>query len=227
MKLRLAAITAALIATAPAYAQDSDAEWALFSRMITFVQTLTKAAAADAERGDGKNVNTLLETILNGKHKETNALAAEMFAELPMAEREKLFALGKDIADLAKKSQQAPAKRAAEPVVRNERSDAYYYAPQSPAPAVREPAQVASVNDSGRNAVQARKELNEMGLSYFDTSAYLAAVRRGDRIAVERYLSGRGVQPLAKDERGRDAAQVADDIGDAALAAMIRRAAGA
>jgi hypothetical protein len=42
--------------------------------------------------------------------------------------------------------------------------------------------------------LQARKELQAMGLSYWDEQQFLAAVRRGDRIAVELFLAGKGLQ---------------------------------
>jgi twitching motility two-component system response regulator PilH len=39
----------------------------------------------------------------------------------------------------------------------------------------------------------ARKELTAMGLQYFDQSQYLAAVGRGDKLAVELFITGGGV----------------------------------
>jgi hypothetical protein len=42
--------------------------------------------------------------------------------------------------------------------------------------------------------VQARKELQAMGLKYWDEQQFLEAVRRGDRIAVDLYLAAKGLQ---------------------------------
>ena len=42
--------------------------------------------------------------------------------------------------------------------------------------------------------LQARKDLQAMGLKYWDEQQFLEAVRRGDRIAVDLYLAARGLQ---------------------------------
>jgi hypothetical protein len=47
------------------------------------------------------------------------------------------------------------------------------------------------------DAIQARKDLAGMGLSYFDRKQFVDAVTRGDRLAVQLYLGGRGVDPRA------------------------------
>lgn len=52
-------------------------------------------------------------------------------------------------------------------------------------------------------AIQARKDLAGMGLSYFDRQQFLDAVKRDDRLAVQLYLSGRGVDPRAGLETAR------------------------
>jgi hypothetical protein len=50
------------------------------------------------------------------------------------------------------------------------------------------PAQAAA------DPLQARKELHAMGLKYWDEQQFLDAARRGDRIAVELFLAGKGLQ---------------------------------
>jgi hypothetical protein len=42
--------------------------------------------------------------------------------------------------------------------------------------------------------VQARKDLQAMGLKYWDEQQFLDAVRRGDRIAVDLYLAAKGLE---------------------------------
>ena len=54
-------------------------------------------------------------------------------------------------------------------------------------------------------AIQARKDLAGMGLSYFDRQQFLAAVKRNDRLAVQLYLGARGIDPRA----GLEAAKAA------------------
>ena len=61
-------------------------------------------------------------------------------------------------------------------------------------------------------AIQARKDLAGMGLSYFDGAQFGEAVRRNDRIAAGLYLRGRGLQPdVLQSARGltRDPAMLA------------------
>ena len=50
--------------------------------------------------------------------------------------------------------------------------------------------------DATERAVQARKELHAMGLRYWDEQQYEDAVRRGDAIAVELFLTARGIRNL-------------------------------
>jgi hypothetical protein len=55
------------------------------------------------------------------------------------------------------------------------------------------------------NAVQARKELAGIGLSYFDRQQFLDAIRRNDLIAVRLYRAGRGVDMRGAREIARNA----------------------
>ena len=43
------------------------------------------------------------------------------------------------------------------------------------------------------SAIEARKELTAMGLQYFDQSQYIAAISRGDKLAIELFIAGGGV----------------------------------
>jgi len=55
------------------------------------------------------------------------------------------------------------------------------------------------------DAIQARKDLAGMGLSYFDRQQFLAAVKRNDRLAVQLYLGARGIDPRAGLEAAKGA----------------------
>lgn len=55
----------------------------------------------------------------------------------------------------------------------------------------------APVERDRDEALRARKELHAMGLRYWDGQQYQDAVKRGDRIAVELFLAGRGLPPGA------------------------------
>lgn len=51
----------------------------------------------------------------------------------------------------------------------------------------------APVERDKDDALRARKELHAMGLRYWDEQQYQEAVKRGDRIAVDLYVAGRGL----------------------------------
>ena len=42
-------------------------------------------------------------------------------------------------------------------------------------------------------ALQARKHLTEMGLQYFSQDQFVAAIERGDKLAVELFIAGGSV----------------------------------
>jgi hypothetical protein len=58
-------------------------------------------------------------------------------------------------------------------------------------------------------AIQARKDLTSIGLTYHDRNQFLEAVKRGDAIAVRLFLAARGVDPNAKDAWGNTALELA------------------
>lgn len=51
----------------------------------------------------------------------------------------------------------------------------------------------APVEREKDEALRARKELHAMGLRYWDEQQYQEALRRGDRIAVDLYVAGKGL----------------------------------
>ena len=44
-------------------------------------------------------------------------------------------------------------------------------------------------------ALQARKDLTAMGLRYYDEDQFRAAVKRGDKLAVDLFIAGKGIDP--------------------------------
>jgi hypothetical protein len=72
-------------------------------------------------------------------------------------------------------------------------------------------------------ALQARKDLNAMGLSYYDAKQFLDAVKRDDALAVELYIVGRGVNLSARDADGRSALDIARAQKNARLADLLAR----
>jgi len=72
-------------------------------------------------------------------------------------------------------------------------------------------------------SLQARKDLNAMGLRYFDARDYLEAVKRDDALAVELFIAGRGVNLASRDADGRSAPEIARANGNAPLADLLAR----
>jgi hypothetical protein len=73
------------------------------------------------------------------------------------------------------------------------------------------------------NPLQARKDLNAMGLTYYDSKQFLDAVKRDDPLAVELFIAGRGVDLSSRDFWGRDALEIARAKGNARLAELLAR----
>jgi hypothetical protein len=72
-------------------------------------------------------------------------------------------------------------------------------------------------------ALQARKDLNAMGLRYFDEGDFLDAAKRDDALAVELFVAGRGVNLGAKTWDGRTALDIARANGNTQLAELLSR----
>ena len=72
-------------------------------------------------------------------------------------------------------------------------------------------------------ALQARKDLNAMGLAYHDPRQFLDAVKRDDALAVELYVLGRGVNLASRDADGRSALDIARASGNARVAELLAR----
>ncbi len=72
-------------------------------------------------------------------------------------------------------------------------------------------------------SLQARKDLNAMGLRYHDESQFLDAVKRNDALAVELFIAGSGVNLEAKTWTGRSALDIARENGNTQLAELLSR----
>jgi hypothetical protein len=53
----------------------------------------------------------------------------------------------------------------------------------------------APLASSPERALQARKDLNAMGLRYYDETQFRDAVKRGDKLAVDLFVAGEGIDP--------------------------------
>ncbi len=119
---------------------------------------------AAAQSDDPRAGLKALDDVLSGRNTEANRAFAGLFEE--MTADMPVGSRDKVASigrDLAGLTRKEIAKAPAEPAVSSERS------------------------------LQARKDLNAMGLRYYDAGQFLDAVKRDDVLAVELYLTGRGV----------------------------------
>ena len=90
----------------------------------------------------------------------------------------------------------------------------------------REQSRAAALPDPAaqERALQARKDLHAMGLRYHDAGQFLDAVKRDDALAVELFVSARGVNLSARDGEGRSALEIAQRSGNRQIAALLGNA---
>ena len=72
------------------------------------------------------------------------------------------------------------------------------------------------------SASDARKELTAMGLQYYNQDQFVAAIRRGDTLAVDLYLAGGGID-LNAGGAGKTPLAIADSANQQAIAGMLRK----
>jgi hypothetical protein len=195
MKL-IALLTAGVLAWAPggALAVGSSAdEDESFSHMLALMQSVVSIAAHSE---DPKAVERRMDEVFAGKNPEANragaALLEDMTRDMSEAERASFLALARDLMVLARREH---------------------------ARAVAEPRPLAGF-DAAR-ALAARKELNAMGLRYYDAAQFLDAVKRDDALAVALYIEGRGVNLAARDADGRTALEIAQAKGNRQIVGLL------
>jgi hypothetical protein len=89
--------------------------------------------------------------------------------------------------------------------------------------ALANPAPAAVEAISAERSLKARKDLNAMGLSYYDHGQFLDAVKRNDELATALFIAGKGVDLTKRAWSGRTALDIARDNGNAQLAELISR----
>ena len=173
----------------PAAAAPDDSDRA-FGHMLSLVQSVVRIAARSETPQESLRA---FDEILAGRNADVNrsvlGLFDEITADMSSRNREKMAAIGRDLAMLGRRDLQRDLTRR---------------------PASIEP-------------LQARKDLNAMGLSYFDQKQFFDAARRGDTLAIELYIAGRGVDLAGRGADGLNAAEIARDNGHAALAELLAR----
>lgn len=164
--------TAALLLVLPFNATAAPAEdedWKMMGGIVTLMQKLVSLAVHSPDPGAAKKG---MDDVLAGRNAEANRLAGDLMSEItadvPVEHRGAFVALGRDLLVLARREQSATEAQGG-------------LRPGSAAPRADE-------------AIRARKELQAMGLRYWDEKQFLEAVRRGDRIAVDLYLLAQGLE---------------------------------
>ena len=191
---------------ASAQAAGEDEDWRMIGRVLSLVHTVTQAAASEDPQAAGR----AMERILSGADPVANRLAGELvdeaFADMPREVRGSALAVARDMAALARRE----AARASQ-------------APAQPAPG-QGPGAGGILQVDAAVALQARRDLQSMGLTYHDAAQFLEAVRRNDLLAVELYVAGRGVNLDARDGQGRSALEIARAAGNARLGQVLAAA---
>ena len=201
--LRLAlAIVLLSTSLAARASEDADAEWATFGRIVALVQPLLRLALTS---DDPRAVEREMDRVVAGQHPEANRLAAELHDEalagMPPEMKASLGALARDVVTFARRERQRAI----------ERGDHTHGARGEPGGAQR--------------AIQARSDLNAIGLRYYDPVEFLEAVKRNDTLAVELFLAGRGIDPSARGDDGANAFELARRLGHRDVTALLERAA--
>jgi hypothetical protein len=163
--IRIFAIAVLLGAPAAHAAEDAD-DWKLIGGILALVQQVVHHAANSP---DPAAAQKSIDGIVAGQNAEANRIAAgvldEILQDVPAEQRGTFVAIGRDLLTLARRDQARPGAQ-----------------PQAVAAPARD------------DALQARKDLHAMGLRYWDEQQFLEAVRRGDRLAIDLFLSARGLQ---------------------------------
>jgi hypothetical protein len=164
-----------------------------FAHMLALMQSVVSIAA---QSEDPKAVERRMDEVFAGQDPEANraaeALLEDMTRDMSEAERESFLALARDLVVLARREHARAAAL---------------------------PRPLASF-DAAR-ALAARKELNAMGLRYYDAEQFLDAVKRDDALAVALYIEGRGVNLAARDADGRTALEIAQAKGNRQIVGML------
>lgn len=191
--LPLFVIAVPACATPPEPAPVEEEGWSAFGHALTLAQVFMHIAAQSENPEQG------FDDVLAGRSTEANraiaGLLEEATADMPSQYRDRVAAIGKDIASVARKQAARPAAASA----------------------------AGSAQASPTDALQARKDLTAMGLRYHDPNDFLDAVKRDDALAVELFIVGRGVNLASKDAQGRTALEIARARGNTPVAQLLAR----
>ena len=73
-----------------------------------------------------------------------------------------------------------------------------------------------------QSKIEARKNLNAMGMTYHSQEQFMAAIQRKDDVAVQLFLDGDGIDPQAKNAAGKSPTEMAQQVGASDIAQLIQ-----
>jgi hypothetical protein len=152
------------VSTFPVRASEDADDWKMIGGMLALVQQIVHLAATSPDRDAAQKS---VDAMLSGENAQANRLAAGVLSEVLQdvpAEQRGVFVAIGR--DLLTLARRERERGAGATIDR---------APQG-------------------DPIQARKDLQAMGLNYWDEQQFLAAVRRGDQIAVDLFLAAKGLQ---------------------------------
>lgn len=166
-----------------------------FSRFLALVQGVMQAAASAPPGQEERAADRAIREMLGGRNAEANALARDMFMALPPEDQVRLLSISRSAGELLERG-----------TVNAKRDEG-----------------IAQTAATERAAIDARKDLASMGLNYYDRAQFLDAIKRGDAIAVQLFVRGRGVDLRAKDAAGDTPLDVARRSGNAEIVSLLAR----
>jgi hypothetical protein len=117
----IAIAAACAVGTAHAQSATTQTDWATFGKLLSVVQVLMQAS--EKSGGDPKVMQSAMDDILNGRNADVNALALEIFGEVPAAEREKMLSIGRSMAAMSQRQAIADTRATGDAVAIQARKD--------------------------------------------------------------------------------------------------------
>ena len=122
LKHTVAALAVACtVGAAQAQSTTIQTDWATFGKLLSVVHVLMQAS--EQSGGDPKAMQKAMDEILSGRNADANALALEIFGEVPAQEREKMLSIGRSMAAMSQRQVVADARTAGDAVALQARKD--------------------------------------------------------------------------------------------------------
>ncbi len=122
LKHTLAALAAACtVGAAHAQSTTIQTDWATFGKLLSVVHVLMQAS--EQSGGDPKAMQKAMDEILSGRNADANALALEIFGEVPAQEREKMLSIGRSMAAMSQRQVVADARTSGDAAALQARKD--------------------------------------------------------------------------------------------------------